>query len=336
MNRRLVSIFLLLSLLLVGCDGASVPGGIMAPAAPAATGASEPAVARDPVSPGGIGEATALAADNPGGFEWDGIYVPEWDGNAAWVELEGNDPRFAPSDLSRTDPFEDYAELDALGRCGVAYANVCLDLMPTEARGDIGSVRPSGWHTVKYNDLVSGNYLYNRCHLIGFQLAGENANPLNLITGTRYLNIDGMLDFENMIDDYVEETSNHVLYRVTPVFVGDELVARGVAMEAYSVEDGGEGVKFFVFAYDAQPGIGIDYATGESWRLDGKSESEIVDGPAMPFVLNVKSGKFHLPSCQYADGMAEANRLELEQPLSKMLEAGYSPCGSCHPDEAEG
>lgn len=266
-----------------------------------------------------------------------GFMVPEWDGEAAWVELNGNEPMFDTADLSRTDAFETYSDLDGLGRCGAAYANICTELQPTEARGEIGNVKPSGWHTVRYNDLISGNYLYNRCHLIGFQLAGENDNEKNLITGTRYLNIDGMLDFENMIDDYVEETGNHVLYRVTPWFEGDELVCRGLTMEARSVEDGGEGVCFFVWAYNCQPGIEIDYATGESRRADGREQSEVEDeaenGPVRAFVLNTKTGKFHEPACVYAESMAAENRLDVEQSLGAMLQAGYSPCGSCHPDE---
>lgn len=190
--------------------------------------------------------------------------IPEYRG-AAYVELEGNEPGFTKDDMT-LEVFETYSELDYLGRCGVAYANICPELMPTEERGDIGNVKPTGWHSAKY-DCVDGKYLYNRCHLIGFQLAGENANERNLITGTRYLNVTGMLPFENDVADYVQRTDNHVLYRVTPVFVGAELVARGVQMEAYSVEDAGDGVCFNVFVYNVQPGVAIDYATGES-RLE--------------------------------------------------------------------
>ena len=266
-----------------------------------------------------------------------GFSVPDWDGEHAWTELNGNIPMFDTADLARADASETYSDLDGLGRCGTAYANICTELQPTEDRGEIGSVMPSGWHTVKYNDLISGNYLYNRCHLIGFQLAGENANEKNLITGTRYLNIDGMLDFENMIDDYVEETGNHVLYRVTPWFRDDELVCRGLTLEAYSVEDHGEGIQFFVWVYNNQPGIEIDYATGESRRADGRDQGDVEDelenGPVQPFVLNTKTGKFHRSDCQYAESMSGSNRLELEQSLGAMLQAGYSPCGSCHPDE---
>ena len=165
--------------------------------------------------------------------------------------------------------FEYYSDLDELGRCGVAYANICQELMPTEKRESISSVTPSGWNNKKYDSgLVDGGWIYNRCHLIGFQLAGENANPKNLITGTRYLNIEGMLPFENMIADYVHETDNHVLYRVTPVYTGDNLVADGVQLEGWSVEDAGEAICFNVFAYNIQPGIGIDYATGENWLAE--------------------------------------------------------------------
>lgn len=179
-----------------------------------------------------------------------------------YVAIDSNVPQFADGDYQTTS-FETYSDLDGLGRCGVAYANIGKDLMPTQDRGAIGSVRPTGWQTVKY-DNVDGKYLYNRCHLIGYQLSGENANKKNLITGTRYLNVDGMLPFENMVADYVKETGNHVLYRVTPVFTGDNLVADGVHMEAVSVEDKGDGVSFNVFVYNVQPGITIDYATGKS------------------------------------------------------------------------
>lgn len=187
--------------------------------------------------------------------------IPEYNGKA-YVAIRNNVPDFSADEMV-TDSFEFYSALDSLGRCGYTVACVGTDIMPTEERDSIGMVKPTGWQTVKY-DIVSGKYLYNRCHLIGFQLTGENANERNLITGTRYLNIDGMLEFENMVADYVKETGNHVLYRVTPLFVENELVARGVHMEALSVEDDGEGICFNVFAYNVQPGITIDYATGNS------------------------------------------------------------------------
>ena len=188
--------------------------------------------------------------------------LPAYSGDP-YVELNGNQPNFTEEERTNQTPFETYSSLDLLGRCGVAYANVCQELMPTEERGSIGMVKPSGWQMAKY-DCVDGKYLYNRCHLIGYQLAGENANERNLITGTRYLNVTGMLPFENQVADFVEETGYHVLYRVPPIFEGLELVARGVEMEAWSVEDGGEGVCFHVFVYNIQPGVVIDYATGES------------------------------------------------------------------------
>lgn len=188
--------------------------------------------------------------------------IPEYSGEP-YVILNNNLPDFTEEDKT-TASFEIYGDLDSLGRCTTAYANVGYDLMPTEKRGNISSVKPTGWHSVQY-DHVDGKSLYNRCHLIGFQLTGENANKKNLITGTRYLNVEGMLPFENMIADYVKETNNHVLYRVTPIFQEDYLVADGVQMEAWSVEDDGEGICFHVFAYNVQPGVSIDYATGESW-----------------------------------------------------------------------
>lgn len=187
--------------------------------------------------------------------------IPAYSGSP-YVAVNNNVPFFTDADLT-TEAFESYSDLDNLGRCGVAYANVCQEIMPTEKRGAIGSVRPSGWHTVKYQG-IDGNYLYNRCHLIGYQLSAENANEKNLITGTRYLNVEGMLPFENMVADYVKESNHHVLYRVTPVFDGNNLLASGVLMEAESVEDQGAGVEFNVYCYNVQPGITIDYADGSS------------------------------------------------------------------------
>lgn len=191
--------------------------------------------------------------------------IPEFT-DQAYIPIHDNKPFFDPAKLS-PDSFEYYSELDELGRCGMTIACIGKDMMPTEDRGEIGSVKPTGWKSVKY-DIVDGKYLYNRCHLIGFQLTGENANKKNLITGTRYLNIEGMLPFENMVADYVKETGNHVLYRVTPIYDGEELVARGVLLEGYSIEDAGEGICFCVYAYNNQPGISIDYATGDSWLTE--------------------------------------------------------------------
>lgn len=183
-----------------------------------------------------------------------------------YIALNDGKPLFSEADYNK-DSFENYSEVDSLGRCGVAYANIGIDLMPTEERGSIGMIKPTGWHTVKY-DIVDGKYLYNRCHLIGYQLTGENANVKNLITCTRYMNTTGMLQFENLVANYIKETKNHVLYRVTPIFEGDNLVATGVQMEAYSIEDQGKGVEFNVFVYNVQKGITIDYRTGESKLIE--------------------------------------------------------------------
>lgn len=226
------------------------------------------------------------------------------------------------------------------------YACIGQDLMPTEERGSIGSVKPSGWHTVRYNGVVDGNYLYNRCHLIGFQLSGENANERNLITGTRYLNIDGMLPFENMVADYVQETNNHVLYRVTPVFEGDNLLAAGVLMEGYSVEDDGDGICFCIFAYNVQPGVTINYATGDS-ALDGVastsgSDPSVVQEPSSDtqagtstveahYVLNNNTKKFHLPSCSSADDIKASNKEEYYGSRDELISMGYDACKRCNP-----
>ena len=257
--------------------------------------------------------------------------VPDYSGEP-YVVLDGNTPDFPEADFT-ANSFETYGELDDLGRCTAAYANIGVDLMPTEDRGSIDQVKPTGWHTVKY-DCVEGKYLYNRCHLIGFQLTGENANEKNLITGTRYLNVDGMLPFEDLVADYVQETENHVLYRVTPVFEGEELVARGVVMEAMSVEDEGEGVCFDVYVYNVQPGVTIDYATGES-ALDGSDPAAASTASSAQeeerYVLNTNSKKFHRPDCSGASSMSEANRQEYTGTRQALIDAGYEPCGICKP-----
>ncbi len=189
-------------------------------------------------------------------------HIPEFSGEP-YVIINNNVPDFDEDDYT-TEPFETYSELDDFGRCGAAYANICQELMPTKEREDISDVEPTGWIQEEYD----GEYLYNRCHLIGHQLAGEDANDKNLITGTRYLNVEGMLPFENDIADYVEETDNHVLYRVTPIFDESDLVASGVQMEAYSVEDSGAGIQFNIYCYNVQPNVSIDYATGESQYIN--------------------------------------------------------------------
>ena len=215
--------------------------------------------------------------------------IPAWSGEP-YVAVDGNQPDFPEEDMTSVS-FETYSELDTLGRCGVAYANVGQDLMPTEDRESISSVTPSGWINREYD----GEYLYNRCHLIGFQLTGENANEENLITGTRYMNVDGMLPFENLVADYVKETDNHVLYRVTPVF-------------------------------DVQPGITIDYATGESWQEGAEPQSG-----ETTYILNTNSHKFHDPDCSSVSGMSTANRQEYTGSREDLIAQGYTPCGQCNP-----
>ena len=265
-----------------------------------------------------------------------------YDGNA-YVEINDNIPDFTDEDKKRLDAFETYSNLDSLGRCQVAYANICQEIMPTEERGSIGQIRPSGWHTVKYNDIIDGNYLYNRCHLIGYQLAGENVNEENLITGTRYLNVIGMLEFENEVGNYVRMTDNHVLYRVTPIFEGDNLVADGVQMEAWSVEDNGKGICFNVFCYNVQPGIEIDYSTGESHvaqnaatdnkATDNKAtDNKATDSKAtdnMEFVINTNTKKFHIPTCSSVDDILPKNKKVESSTIAELEEKGYSPCKRC-------
>ena len=253
--------------------------------------------------------------------------IPEYTGSA-YVAINDNVPALTEADYTE-ESFETYSDLDSLGRCGVAYANVGVDIMPTEDRGEIGHVKPTGWQSVKY-DNVDGKYLYNRCHLIGFQLTGENANKENLITGTRYFNVDGMLPFENMVADYVKETQNHVLYRVTPFYEGNDLVASGVQMEAWSVEDNGEGICFNVYVYNIQPGIEIDYATGESKLAEqGAAQGETDESEV--FVLNTSGKKFHLPNCSSVSTMKAENKEEYTGSREDLISQGYEACGKCKP-----
>lgn len=242
--------------------------------------------------------------------------VPEYS-NEAYVVLNNNVPNFNEEDKT-TQSFEQYSELDSLERCGTAYANLSMELMPKEKRGSIGQVKPSGWHSTRY-EHVEGKNLYNRCHLIGFQLAGENANEKNLITGTRYMNTEGMLPFENMVADYIKETNNHVLYRVTPIFKDDELIARGVVMEAESIEDNGEGIQFNVYVYNVQPGVTIDYATGES-SLD---QEESLPKTEVEIRGNKRSKIYHCPGQNAYEDMADSNNLVVFSSEQEAIEAGY-------------
>ena len=274
--------------------------------------------------------------------------IPDYDGTP-YIQLEKNIPDFTEDEKKNTEAFETYSELDSLGRCGQAYANICPEIQPTEERGEIGSVRPSGWHTVKYNDLIDGNYLYNRCHLIAYCLAGENANEKNLITGTRYLNTEGMLPFEEMVNGYVDKTGNHVLYRVTPIFEGDNLVASGVEMEGWSVEDEGAGICFHVYCYNVQPGIEINYADGTSWETtsderENAQEAERAEQPKAPadnpgcqnetaqtYILNTNTKKIHRPTCSSVSQMKATNKQTYEGTIEELENMGYTPCKKCNP-----
>lgn len=285
-------------------------------------------------------------------FETEYIEVSEYAGKP-YVVINDNIPFFTKSNLP-TESFEYYSDLDELGRCGIACANVGQDIMPTKEREGIGQVKPSGWQTVKY-DNIDGKYLYNRCHLIGYQLSAENANEKNLITGTRYMNMEGMLPFENMVADYVKETGNHVLYRVNPLFEGNDLLAYGVLMEGFSVEDEGDGICFNVFAYNVQPDIVIDYANGDSYldesmsaadevsetQGDAKSNTPAAQGsieqqtdpaPAgTDYILNTNSKKFHYPDCKSVKQMAEKNKQAYSGNRDDVIAMGYVPCQNCNP-----
>lgn len=261
-----------------------------------------------------------------------------------YAVVNGGIPSFSQTG---TASWERYGELDRLGRCTAAEACIGMDIMPALTRGPIGQIKPTGWHTAKY-DFVDGKYLYNRCHLIGFQLTGENANERNLITGTRYLNTKGMLPFENMVADYIKDTGNHVMYRCTPVFAGNELVARGVHLEAYSVEDKGDGICFNVFIFNVQPGVKIDYLTGES-SLENENtaptptpkpsvtpkptpkSSPSSTAQAQSYVLNTKTKVFHYASCRHVSSIKDANRKNFTGSRGALIKDGFKPCGSCHP-----
>lgn len=270
--------------------------------------------------------------------------VPEYDG-VPYVEINDNEPEFTEAELT-TESYEEYSELDPLGRCGTAEACIGEDLMPDGEREDISEVEPTGWENREY-DIVDGGYVYNRCHLIGFQLSGENANEENLITGTRYMNTEGMLPFENMVAEYVQETDNHVMYRVTPVFEGDDLVASGVQMEAESVEDGGAGICFNIYVYNVQPEIIIDYSTGANWAdtdsgnektadISAADDSDAENGEdqepkEQTYILNKNTKKFHKPECSSVDDIKAENKSGFTGTREELIEDGFDPCGKCRP-----
>lgn len=302
LTQTLALLVLTLSLLLGGCAAPVQDAGSVSPSVPASSGTQ-----------------TSASLDA----------LPAYSGEP-YVALNGNEPDFSADEITDTS-FETYSPLDSLGRCGVAEASISTDLMPAqgEKRGSISEVKPSGWVTSKY-DFVDGKYLYNRCHLIGWQLTAENANRSNLITGTRYLNVDGMLPFENMVADYVRETGNHVMYRVTPIFDGDNLVAQGVQMEAYSVEDDGDGICFNVFCYNVQPGVEIAYATGENRLADSSSAAQnSSSGEQAHYVLNTSSKKYHAPDCSAVEKMSDKNRKDFTGTRAELEAEGYTAHSAC-------
>ena len=267
--------------------------------------------------------------------------IPPYSG-MPYAAVNLNVPYFTPYEVT-TAAYESYSDLDYLGRCGAASACLGVETMPTEKRGAIGSVRPSGWQTIRY-DFISGLYLYNRCHLIGYQLSGENANEKNLITGTRYLNVEGMLPFEDETAEYIKSTGNHVMYRVTPMYTGENLVADGVLMEGLSAEDGGSGLQFCVFCYNVQPGVSIDYATGESYAtgeitapeqedIHAPSEPEVISEPVYTgtYIINTNTGVFHYEDCGSVKKMSEKNKQEFTGSRDELVAEGYRPCSICQP-----
>lgn len=275
-------------------------------------------------SPDSSSESPSQTSDREASYNLESI--PEYTGDP-YVVINENVPFFTESDFTE-EAFETYSDLDELGRCGAAFANVGKETMPTEERGQIGMIKPSGWQTVKY-DCVDGKYLYNRCHLIGYQLSVENANEKNLITGTRYLNVSGMLPFENMVADYIKNTGNHVLYRITPIYQDKNLVASGVLMEAQSVED--DTIRFCVYCYNVQPGIQIDYATGKSSLAAGSEEASKAPDQEATYILNENSKKIHTPDCPSVQDTKPKNRKEYHGSLQELLDDGYTGCKNCNP-----
>ncbi len=255
--------------------------------------------------------------------------IPPYSGSP-YIAINNNVPFFDANEKT-ADGFQHYFDLDSLGRVTMAYGSLGPEFLPTGKRGDISNIRPTGWVQKDYDFITDGGKLYNRCHLIAWSLSGQNDNPKNLMTGTRYFNIKGMTPFENMVRDYIKETGNHVMYRVTPMFQGDELVARGILIEGYSVEDNGEGIEFCDFVYNVQPGVAIDYATGESHAdgTDGSAQSQAQ--PAVTYVLNTKTNKFHRPDCPSVENMSPENREDVTLTKEQVEAMGYEPCKRCNP-----
>lgn len=281
----------------------------------------------------------------PSDASFDPSSIPEYT-DKSYFEVNANTPFY---DMFTDEPFQILPELDSLGRCGTVFEMLGPETMPETEREGIGMIKPSGWHTVKYPELISDLYLYNRCHLIGFQLSGLNADERNLITGTKYMNVSGMLQFEDRTASYIKESGNHVLYRVTPVFEGSDLVARGVLMEALSVEDNGSGLRFCVFCYNVQPGIGINYSDGESWVIEEPVQTEpaqteitepeeIIREVPVPeesigqdYILNTNTKKFHYPYCSSVNQMKEKNKREFTGTRDEVINQGFVACKNCNP-----
>lgn len=265
-----------------------------------------------------VESVNSISADN----------LPQYNGKA-FVAVNNNEPAFDKTKSAKA--FESYSKLDYLRRCRTAFACVGKETMPKEKRGDISSVKPSGWVHVEY-DFIDGKSLYNRCHLIGYQLTAENANERNLITGTRYMNTEGMLPIENMVADYIKETNNHVLYSVTPIFKGKEPLARGVQIQAYSVEDKGEGICCNVFCFNVQPGIEINYSNSKSTLLNASSTTTTaLSGGKYDYILNIRSKKFHKTDCDGAKDISPSNKEDYKGSRDALIQQGYSPCGRCNP-----
>ena len=312
-------LLLALCLSLSSCLSFSVPGQNVQSPPPAVTDPAE----------------TDPAETDPSSPDFVLIDLPTYVGSA-YVVLNNNIPVFSPEELT-TEGYEFYSPLDALGRCGTVIASVGRETMPAEDedRGNISSVKPTGWVQASY-DSMGGQPLYNRAHLIGWQLTAENANERNLVTGTRYLNVQGMLPFEDMVADYVKETGNHVAYRVTPIFEGKNLVCSGVQMEGFSVEDNGEGICFNVYCFNVQPGIIIDYATGASSEggetpVDPEAETNADGEVIRDYVLNTGRKRFHYPNCSSVGQMSEKNKQPYTGSREDLIDQGYQPCGSCNP-----
>ena len=262
---------------------------------------------------------------------------------APFVRVNGNKPTFTKKEIKRKS-YQKFSKLDSLGRCGVAIASIGRDIMPKRKRTSISSVYPSGWHTYRYAN-VAGRYLYNRCHLIGHQLTGQNANAKNLITGTRYMNVDGMLPFEDEVANCVKYLNKHVMYRVRPIYKGKNLVASGVQMEAYSVEDKGGSCSFNVYCYNVQPGVKINYKTGTSkgkGKISGGYSSKKTykkkyynkkakKGKSGTYIISKNTRKFHYPSCGYVNRIKNYNRIKFKGKRSTLINQGYQPCKGCNP-----